>query len=79
LERSYPKGKYNKKLVNLRWEIEFKRKFKTTLAAFQLKAEDTEQVQGYAQGLRQEFSRAHIECYVIYCIGNQSFRVFRVL
>lgn len=94
LERSYPKGKsdlefvgkYNEKFANLRWAIEFKyysntefkKKFKTTIAAFELQAEDTEQVQGYAEGLRQEFPRAHIECYVIYCIGNQGFRVFRV-
>ena len=94
LERSYPKGKsdlefvgkYNEKFANLRWAIEFKyysntefkKKFKTTIAAFQVQAEDTEQVQGYAEGLRQEFPRAHIECYVIYCFGNQGFRVFPV-
>jgi hypothetical protein len=94
LERSYPKGKsdlefvgkYNEKFANLRWAIEFKyysntefkKKFKTTIAAFQVQTEDTEQVQGYAEGLRQEFPRAHIECYVIYCIGNQGFRVFPV-
>ncbi|MEZ4735090.1 MAG: AAA family ATPase [Caldilineaceae bacterium] len=94
LERSYPKGKsdlefvgkYNERFANLRWAIEFKyysntefkKKFKTTIAAFHLQAEDTEQVQGYAEGLRQEFPGTHIECYVIYCIGNQGFRVFPV-
>lgn len=94
LERSYPKGKsdlefvgkYNERFANLRWAIEFKyysntefkKKFKTTIAAFELQAEDTEQVKGYAEGLRQEFPRAHIECYVIYCIGNQGFRLFPV-
>ena len=94
LERSYPKGKsdlefvgkYNERFANLRWAIEFKyysntefkRKFKTTIAALALQAEDTEQINGYAEGLRQEFPRAHIECYVIYCIGNQGFRVFHV-
>jgi hypothetical protein len=94
LERSYPKGKtdlefvgkYNEKFANLRWVIEFKyysvtefkRKFKASLAAFELQAEDTEQVHGYAEGLRQEFPRAQIECYVIYCIGNRGFRVFSV-
>ena len=70
----------------MRWAIEFKyysntefkKKFKTTIAAFQVQAEDTEQVQGYVEGLRQEFPRAQIECYVIYCIGNQGFRVFLV-
>lgn len=94
LERSYPKGKsdlefvgqYHEKFANLRWAIEFKyysnaefkKKFKTTIAAFQLQAEDSAQVMGYAEGLRQEFPRAQIECYVIYCIGNQGFRVFSV-
>jgi hypothetical protein len=94
LERSYPQGKsdlefvgkYNEKYANLRWVIEFKyysnaafkKKFKTTLANFQLQAEDTEQIDGYAVGLRQEFPRAQIERYVIYCIGNQGFRVFPV-
>ena len=94
LERSYPKGKsdlefvgqYHERFANLRWAIEFKyysntefkKKFKTTIAAFQVQAEDTEQVQGYVEGLRQEFPRAQIECYVIYCIGNQGFRVFLV-
>ena len=95
LERSYPQGKsdlefvgkYNEKYANLRWVIEFKyysnaafkKKFKTTLADFQLQAEDTEQINGYAVGLQQEFPRAHIERYVIYCMGNQGFRVFPVM
>lgn len=94
LERSYPQGKsdlefvgkYNEKYANLRWAIEFKyysntefkKKFKTTIPTFQLQAEDTAQVKGYAEGLQKEFPRAHIECYVIYCIGNQGFRVFSV-
>jgi hypothetical protein len=93
LERSYPQGKsdlefvgkYHERFANLRWVIEFKyysntefAKFKTTIADFQLQAEDTIQVNGYAEGLQQEFPRARIERYVIYCIGNQGFRVFRV-
>lgn len=53
-------------------------KFKTTLADFQLQTEDTEQINGYAVGLQQEFPRAYIERYVIYCVGNQGFRVFAV-
>ncbi|MEZ4868690.1 MAG: PD-(D/E)XK nuclease domain-containing protein [Caldilineaceae bacterium] len=70
---------------HLRWVIEFKyyfnsdfAKFKTTIAQFQLQAEDTAQINGYVEGLRQEFPRAHIERYVIYCIGNQGFRVCAV-
>lgn len=80
-------GKYNEKFANLRWVIEFKyyssdefkRRFKRTkLENFTLQAEDTEQVNGYAEGLQREFPRAHIERYVIYCIGNLGFRVFTV-
>lgn len=93
VERSYPQGKsdlefvgkYNEKYANLRWIIEFKyysnsefKTLNTPLAAFQLQPEDTEQITGYAHGLRQEFPRAQIEQYVIYCIGNQGFRLFRV-
>lgn len=80
-------GKYNAKFANLRWVIEFKyysreefkKKFKRTkLENFHLQAEDTVQVNGYALGLQREFPRAHIERYVIYCIGNQGFRLFTV-
>lgn len=93
VERSYPQGKsdlefvgkYNEKYANLRWIIEFKyysntefKTFDTTMDAFQLQPEDTQQIAGYAEGLRHEFPRAQIEQYVIYCIGNQGFRVFRV-
>lgn len=93
VERSYPQGKsdlefvgkYNEQYANLRWVIEFKyysnsefKKFGTTLADFTLQPADTKQIAGYAVGLQQEFPRAHIEQYVIYCIGNQGYRVFRV-
>ena len=84
-------GKYNEKYANLRWVIEFKyysneefkklaksQKFAATLEALPLQAEDTEQIKGYAEGLQQEFPRAQIELYVIYCIGNQGFRIFSV-
>ncbi|MFN8487908.1 MAG: AAA family ATPase [Caldilineaceae bacterium] len=94
IERSYPQGKsdlefvgkYNERFANLRWVIEFKyysnadfRQFKTTLSAFQLQPEDTTQIAGYAEGLRQEFPSAQIEQFVIYCIGNQGFRVFHIV
>jgi hypothetical protein len=93
LERSYPQGKsdlefvgkYNEKYANLRWVIEFKyysnaefKKFGVPLANFPLQPEDTAQIAGYAEGLRQEFPRARIEQYVIYCIGNQGYRVFPI-
>ncbi len=92
VERSYPQGrtdlefvgKYHEQFAGLRWVIEFKyysdtkfRKLKTDIEAFQLQAEDTEQIAGYAEGLRKEYPEAQISQFVIYCIGNQGFRVFR--
>ena len=55
------------------------RKFASTIEDFTLQDENTVQINGYAEGLQQEFPRAHIERYVIYCIGNQGFRVFLVV
>lgn len=94
VERSYPSGKsdlefvgkYHEKFASLRWVIEFKyysnaefkRTFKTGIAEFTLPAEDTAQIDGYVEGLRSEYPEAQIERYVIYCIGNQGFRVFTV-
>lgn len=51
-------------------------KFKTTIEAFTVQAEDTVQINGYAEGLRREYPDAQIAQFVIYCIGNQGFRVF---
>ncbi|MCE7987807.1 MAG: hypothetical protein DYG89_42120 [Caldilinea sp. CFX5] len=48
------------------------------MADFQCRVEDTEQITGYVQGLRQEYPEARIEKFVIYCFGNQGFRVFAV-
>jgi hypothetical protein len=94
VERSYPSGKsdlefvgkYHEKFAGLRWVIEFKyysnaefAKLKTTIEAFHLQAEDTLQIAGYVEGLRQEYPEARIQQYVIYCIGNQGFRLFTVI
>ncbi|WP_339134982.1 MAG: PD-(D/E)XK nuclease domain-containing protein [Candidatus Electrothrix sp. GW3-4] len=56
---------------------EFK-KMKTSIADFQLRPQDTEQIAGYADGLRQEYPGARIALFVIYCFGNQGFRVIEV-
>jgi hypothetical protein len=92
VERSYPQGrsdlefvgKYDEKYAGLRWVVEFKyfsnaefRKMKTSIEDFQVRAEDTEQIDGYAEGLRQEYPKAEISKFVIYCFGNQGFRVFQ--
>ncbi len=93
VERSYPQGKtdlefvgkYHEKFAGMRIVIEFKyysntkfKELKTTLDEFQLREEDTRQVAGYVEGLQQEYPEARISQFVIYCIGNQGFRVFEV-
>jgi Predicted AAA-ATPase/PD-(D/E)XK nuclease superfamily len=91
VERSYPSGKsdlefvgkYHEQFAGLRWIIEFKyysnsefKKFNTTIDAFELQAEDAHQIAGYTETLRLEDPEAQIAQFVIYCIGNQGFRVF---
>ncbi|HWQ67388.1 MAG TPA: ATP-binding protein [Methanospirillum sp.] len=93
IERSYPQGrtdlefvgKYHEKFADLRWIIEFKFfsnnewvRLKTPIEEFVVREEDTRQITGYAEGLRQEYPEATIQLFVIYCIGNQGFRVFEV-
>ena len=93
VERSYPKGrsdlefvgKYNECFAGIRMVIEFKyfsnaafKKFKTTLSDFTLQKEDTEQIAGYVEGLALEYPEAKVSQYVIYCIGNQGWRLFRL-
>ncbi len=91
VERSYPKGKsdlefvgkYHEKFAGLRWVIEFKyysntefKKFKTSLEDFELQAKDTTQIAAYVTGLQKEYPQAQISQFVIYCVGNQGFRIF---
>ncbi|EDN69279.1 protein containing DUF1703 [Beggiatoa sp. PS] len=94
VERSYPQGKsdlefvgkYHEKYAGLRWVIEFKyysntdlrKKLKTSIDKFELRQEDTQQIAGYVEGLKEEYPEANISQFVIYCFGNQGFRVFSV-
>lgn len=93
VERSYPQGrsdlefvgKYHEEFAGLRMVIEFKycsntefKTFKTTIEDFQLQEEDTRQIAGYVEGLQQEYPEAKTSQFVIYCFGNQGFRVFEV-
>lgn len=93
LERSYPQGrsdlefvgKYHEQFAGMRAVIEFKyysnnefKKFDCSIEDFQLQEEDTRQIAGYVKGLRQEYPKARISQFVIYCIGNRGFRVFEV-
>ncbi len=50
----------------------------TTIDEFQLQHEDVRQISGYVEGLRQEYPEAKVSQWVIYCFGNQGFRVFGV-
>ena len=93
VERSYPKGrtdlefvgKYNECFAGIRMVIEFKyfsntgfEKLKTAIDDFELQKDDTEQIAGYVEGLKQEYPEAKISQHVIYCFGNQGYRVFDV-
>jgi len=93
VERSYPQGKsdlefvgkYNEKFAGLRWVIEFKyysntkfKELKTSIEKFELIEADTDQINGYVEGLQKEYPEANISQFVIYCFGNQGFRVFTV-
>ncbi|MDM8523027.1 PD-(D/E)XK nuclease domain-containing protein [Desulfococcaceae bacterium HSG8] len=91
IECSYPLGrtdlefvgKYHEKFAGKRIVTEFKyysnaefRKCRTSVEKFALKEEDTSQIAGYISGLKQEYPEADVSQYVIYCFGNQRFRVF---
>ena len=93
VERSSPKGrtdlefvgKYHECFAGIRMVIEFKyfsnaqfAKLKTSVRDFQLREEDLEQINGYVEGLKQEYPEARISRHAIYCIGNQGFRVFGI-
>lgn len=94
LERSYPKGrsdlefvgKYHEKFAGIRWVIEFKyfsntewSRMNTSIEDFTVRDEDTKQILGYKEGLRYEYPQAFVQMFVIYCIGNQGFKVIEVL
>ncbi len=93
VERSYPKGrsdlefvgKYSEKYAGLRWVIEFKylsnsefKKMKTSIDDFSVQQGDTDQINGYIEGLREEYPEAQISRFVIYCFGIQGYRVFTI-
>ena len=93
LERSYPKGrtdlefvgKFSECFAGVRMVIEFKyfsnaefNRLKTPIEDFELRKEDTEQIAGYVEGLRREYPEAKVSRHVIYCFGNQGYRVFDI-
>jgi len=93
IERSYPKGKsdlefvgkHHEKFAGTRWVIEFKyypkskmRKEKIDLKTFKLDDDDTKQINGYVEGLMEEYPEAQVSKFVIYCFANVGFRLFKV-
>jgi len=93
VERSYPQGrsdlefvgKYHEKFAGMRMVIEFKyysnaefKKLHVAIQDFALQEDDTHQIAGYVEGLKQEYPEARVSQFVIYCFGNQGFRVFEV-
>jgi len=82
-------GKHNEKFAGIRWVIEFKyysntgikqklSQDKITLDEFKVQEDDLDQIRGYVQGLAREYPEAQVSQFVIYCFGNQDFRVFMV-
>ena len=78
-------GTYHEQFTGLRMVFEFTyysnaafKHFQTTIDEFQLQDEDLRRIRGYVEGLRQEYPEAQVSQWVIYCFGNQGFRVFEV-
>ncbi|MEZ4866580.1 MAG: AAA family ATPase [Caldilineaceae bacterium] len=93
MERSYPEGKsdlefvgkYHEKFAGMRLVLEFKyisnrrlQREQIKIDEFKLPTNDTEQIRGYARGLHKEYPEAQIALFVIYCFGNQGYRIFPV-
>ena len=93
VERSYPKGrtdlefvgKFNERFAGMRMVIEFKyfsgaemKKRGIRIEDFEPREQDVQQVNGYVEGLVQEYPEAKISKHLIYCFGNQGFKVFDV-
>ncbi|WP_343414348.1 hypothetical protein [Candidatus Amarolinea dominans] len=75
-------GKYHEKFAGLRWVIEFKyisnsrlQAEKVSIESFVLPAGDSAD-RGLCPGSAPEYPEAQVALFVIYCFGNQGFRVF---
>ena len=78
-------GKYHEQFAGLRMVVEFKyysnsefKRLKTSIEDFCLQEQDMQQIAGYVEGLQEEYPEAKVSQFVIYCFGNQGFRVFEV-
>lgn len=86
-------GKYHERFAGERIVIEFKyysnaeceklgakpcADSETPIVDYPLQEQDTRQIAGYVEGLRQEYPEARVSQYVVYCFGNMGFRVFSI-
>jgi len=67
---------------SLFWNLIFSnaklKKMKTTIKKFTLRKKDTDQLIKYVDDLKKSYPTAKVSQYVIYCFGNNGFRVFEV-
>lgn len=83
-------GKYHSNMANIRYLLEFKYnsntkwdKVKTDISngnidGFQATDDDIKQINDYKAEWIKEYPKANNECFLIYCFGNQGFRVFEI-
>ena len=78
-------GKYHNKFAGLRFLLEFKyysnarwKKIKTKISQFQAPDKDIKQLKAYKAQWKKEHPHVGNKSFLVYCIGNQGFRVFQV-
>ena len=78
-------GKYQSQYAGLHYVLEFKyysnaevEKQKLDIETFTLLEDDKKQVTRYAADIALERPEAQVSAFVIYCFGNQGYRLFRV-
>lgn len=94
VERSLPSGRsdlefignYNTILAGLHYVLEFKyisnseiKKQKINLKKFALVEQDKNQVEAYAKDIQNQRPKAKVSAFVVYCFGNQGYRIFNIL
>ncbi len=83
-------GKYNTKMANIRFLLEFKyysnakwNKIKASIPGnnvdgFQATEEDIKQINAYQKEWKTEHPEADNKSFLVYCFGNQGFKVFQM-
>lgn len=92
IKRSYSTGRsdlefvgaFNEKFAGRRWILEFTYYSNAEFLKFGYVPEglfhpdDSKQILGYAEGLKQKYPEVSLSLHVIYCFGNKGFRVFDI-